>query len=47
MEPVPKEEPDIHKCPICGEIPEWFYIDDWGEIVGCSECLSVKYLDDI
>lgn len=46
MESVPKEEND-QKCPICGEIPEWLYVDEWGDVVGCSECLSVKYLDDM
>ena len=44
MELVPKEIiPD--RCPICGEPCEWVYVDEWGDIVGCSECLSVRYVE--
>lgn len=47
MEYVPREDHEENLCPQCHSEPEWFYVDEWGEIVGCSECLSVKYMDDV
>lgn len=47
MEPVFQENNEEPVCPICGNPPEWLYVDEWGEVVGCSVCLSVKYLDDM
>lgn len=48
MDPDIHEKPDDGKCPVCGNsYPDWLYVDDWGEVVGCSECLSIKYLDDM
>ena len=34
------------RCPICGEKPEWFYIDDWGSVVGCDKCLHERYVGE-
>jgi hypothetical protein len=42
-DPVPGER---QKCPVCGNSwPEKLYVDDWGTVVGCDECISVRYLD--
>lgn len=47
-------DPEIHvpsslereKCPVCGNSwPEKLYVDDWGTVVGCDECISVRCLD--
>lgn len=48
-------DPDIHdpvpgerrKCPVCGNNwPEKLYVDDFGEVVGCNDCISTIYLTD-
>lgn len=47
-------DPEIHvpsslereKCPVCGEEAEWFYIDDWGSVVGCDKCIHERYVGE-
>lgn len=37
------EYEDVY-CPICGELnPEFFYVDTYGDCVGCSECVHKEY----
>ena len=46
MDPDIHEKPDDGKCPVCGNSrPRFLVIDDWGEVVGCDECLSFRYVD--
>ena len=28
-------------CPVCGEVCETFYKDEYGDILGCDECITV------
>lgn len=34
------DETDVMKCPVCGtREPEYYYLDDDEECLGCSECV--------
>lgn len=34
------DENDVCKCPVCGAYdPEYYYLDDDEECIGCSECV--------
>jgi hypothetical protein len=34
------EEESTEKCPVCGAYePEYYYLDDDEECIGCSECV--------
>ncbi len=34
------EEENAMKCPVCGAYePEYYYLDDDEECIGCSECV--------
>lgn len=46
MDPDIHEKPDDGRCPVCGEYPEWLYVDEWGDVVGCSECLNKIYVGE-
>ena len=36
-------EPEDFTCPICGsENPEDFYFDTNGDLVGCSDCITMR-----
>lgn len=36
-----KECDFVKECPVCyEEDPEYFYIDKFGECIGCSECIE-------
>ncbi len=37
-------ERDIKYCPVCGACePDYFYMNDDGECVGCDECVHIVY----
>lgn len=41
-----KTEEEWPDCPICGNRwPTKFFLNDSYEIVGCDECIQVRYLD--
>lgn len=40
LEP-PDPEP-IPVCPICGAETDLYYLDKYGDIVGCSECIETQ-----
>jgi hypothetical protein len=46
MDPDIHDEPESGKCPICGQYPEWMYVDEWGEVVGCDLCLKSVYVGE-
>lgn len=34
------DEPDNVRCPVCGAYePEYYYLDEDEECIGCSECI--------
>ncbi|MBQ8301634.1 MAG: hypothetical protein IJX57_06700 [Clostridia bacterium] len=34
------DDTDTSKCPVCGAYePEYYYLDDDEECIGCSECV--------
>ncbi len=43
-------EPEIAKCPVCGDECDFFYINEDNEVVGCENCLCLygakEWLDD-
>lgn len=32
-------EPELPKCPVCGEDCRTFYLDFTSEIIGCNRCI--------
>ena len=38
----PHGEPDYPHCPICGSETDEIYVDEAGDIFGCSECVKIK-----
>ena len=48
MEPVNKPyKLDRPTCPVCGNTyPEVLYKNDYGDVIGCDECVVVQYIDD-
>lgn len=38
----PLGTPPMPKCPVCGEECSTFYIDYFGEVVGCNDCISTS-----
>lgn len=37
---VDYDEDDTRRCPVCGAIePEYYYLDDDEECIGCTECI--------
>ncbi len=43
---APWNQPQDPRCPVCGEICEKVYKDQYGEIVGCDECLTEQDASD-
>ena len=44
----PPEE-ETYECPVCGaEISPgtYLYLDEYGDVIGCEECVSTKFVDD-
>lgn len=35
---------DTMVCPVCGEECETYYVDKFGDIFGCENCVTIKYL---
>ena len=35
-------EPTEPVCPICGESCDTIYVDKWGNVCGCDECVSAR-----
>lgn len=34
-------------CPVCGNsTPRWLFVDDYGDVVGCDDCLRVEYMEE-
>lgn len=34
-------------CPVCGNVsPRWLFVDDYGDVVGCDDCLRVEYVEE-
>lgn len=46
MDPEIYDKEENGTCPVCGEEAEWFYIDDWGSVVGCDKCLHERYVGE-
>ena len=49
-EAVEPPEPEYYECPICGEeIPygSVLYYNNMGECVGCEECVTAKFVEDV
>lgn len=35
------------ECPVCGNTtPRWLFVDDYGDVVGCDDCLRVEYVEE-
>lgn len=48
--PLEPPEPDYYECPCCGaEIPvgTFLYYDESGNCVGCEECITMKFVEDV
>ena len=37
---VPPPQPPAPECPACGAETDRLYMDKWGNIVGCPECVK-------
>ena len=35
------------RCPVCGRLADEFALDEYGDVVGCRECLIWKYADEV
>ena len=35
----PNDVKEAPECPVCGEETDTFYKNDYGDIVGCGECI--------
>jgi hypothetical protein len=40
----PPEPDKMPVCPVCGEECETYYVDKFGDIFGCENCVTIKYL---
>lgn len=40
----PLEPPDykVPRCPVCGEETYLIFIDKYGDVVGCEECITTR-----
>ena len=50
LEMINPPEDEMYECPICGaEIPNGtqLYYNDMGECVGCEECITTKFVEDV
>jgi len=42
--PEPSSDPPDYKvprCPVCGEETDTFLKDNYGDIIGCDECITI------
>lgn len=40
--PLEPPENDMPRCPVCGEETEIIFIDKYGDVVGCEECVTTR-----
>lgn len=37
----------MKECPVCWSCtPKWLFVDEYGEVVGCNDCLRVEYVGE-
>ncbi len=35
------------RCPVCyNPEPKWLYVDDYGDVAGCDDCLRVEMVEE-
>lgn len=46
----PCRRPDAvyrRRCTVCGNThPKWLFIDSYGDVAGCDDCLCVEYIGE-
>lgn len=45
--PEPPAEPPRPRCPVCGDECEYIYRNFHNEILGCDNCITKEYADEM
>ena len=40
--PLEPPEYDMPRCPVCGAETQIIFIDKYGDVVGCEECITTR-----